>query len=380
MSHDDATLRSDRAASDRPLMVPPAGTATADPVSTVAEYPVAIEHLFGDQRPFAQCHAATIVGREDESIVAAWFAGTREGHEDVAIWGAIRDPDSAKTQTDSLPGAHWSEPIRIAKVSAEPHWNPVLFALDSGGQDLVLHFKVGHSIRRWVTWSQRSFDGGATWQNATPLVAEGRGGRGAVRNKPIRLTSGAWLAGASIERWRRWDSFFDRSPDGKGGWTKTPLVEIDRRRFKGKGLIQPTLWESTNHQIHALFRSTDGRVHRSDSRDDGLTWSRSRAIELPNNNSGLDVARLPNGMLALACNPVAGNWAARSPLAVLFSSDNGETWPGRIDVETAPGEFSYPAIIPVRDELALSYTWNRRRIAFTQISRQQVEAACVGDA
>ena len=32
--------------------------------------------------------------------------------------------------------------------------------------------------------------------------------------------------------------------DGESDWTATRLIEIDRRNFKGKGLIQPTLWES----------------------------------------------------------------------------------------------------------------------------------------
>jgi len=76
--------------------------------------------------------------------------------------------------------------------------------------------------------------------------------------------------------------------------------------------------------------------------------------------------------LALACNPVPGNWAARTPLSILFSNDNGVTWPERLDVETAPGEFSYPALVCHEDGLALAYTWNRRRIAFVQIASEAV--------
>lgn len=391
---------------------------------------LAREHAVGDDRPFAQCHAPTLVADPDGRVLAAWFGGTREGHDDVAIWAAERsatpgtgaakatagakvtagtkatagakltgdavatdaDGGPAKTsptdvdaRTHAAPGEGWSRPRVIARVEDAPHWNPVLFALDDAGRELVLHFKVGRSIRRWRTWHQRSHDGGRTWCEATPLpVTEGAGlarrghpgrfGRGAVRCKPIRLASGDWLAGASLERWRRWDVFFDRSPDGWRDWRATALVGIDRRRFEGKGLIQPTLWESSPGRVHALFRSTDGRVHRSDSDDDGRTWSPARATTLPNNNSGLDVARLPDGRLALACNPVAGNWAARTPISVLFSDDEGETWPERVDVETGPGELSYPALVVAPGApgdgpgLALAYTWNRRRIAFAWIA------------
>jgi predicted neuraminidase len=339
---------------------------------------VRTEHVFGDLRPFAQCHAATLVGRPDGGWLAAWFAGTREGHEDVAIWAATRRPrnasdggsDGGETSAEPPPplgpGAAWSAPRPIARVRAEAHWNPVLFALDTGGEALVLHFKVGERIRHWETWHQSSTDGGETWTPATPLVPGDRGGRGAVRAKPIRLASGDWLAGASLERKGRWDVFFDRSPGGLTNWRATPLVERDRRAFGGKGLIQPTLWESRPGHVHALLRSTDGRVHRSDSDDDGNTWSPAYPTALPNNNSGLDVARLADGRLALACNPVPGNWAARTPLSVLFSEDNGATWPARVDVETEPGEFSYPALVARGDRLALAYTWNRRRIAFAE--------------
>lgn len=334
-------------------------------MSPASSAPVTPEHLFGDLRGFAQCHASTLVPLSNGRCLAAWFAGTHEGHDDVAIWAA--EGDAPTSPGASVPGAHWSEARRIAKVSEEPHWNPVLFALDEAGQELVLHFKVGRRIRRWASWVQRSSDGGQHWTEARPLVPHRRGGRGAVRTKPIRLRSGDWLAGASVERWRRWDAFFDRSPDGVSDWRATALVEVDRRRFSGKGLIQPSLWESTPGHVHAVFRSTDGRVYRSDSVDDGYDWSPARPLELPNNNSGLDVARLPDGTLALACNPVEGNWAARTPLSVLFSRDNGETWPERIDIETGPGEFSYPALVARGDTLLLSYTWNRRRIAFVRV-------------
>lgn len=324
--------------------------------------------VFGEARPFAQCHAATLVETRDGRSLVAFFAGTRESHPDVAIWTAER----------SLADPSFGPPRVAAKVADVAHWNPVLYSLDAPAPtptatptpgEIALQFKVGVKIRSWTTWLARSHDGGRTFEGAAPLVAGDRGGRGAVRNKPIRLTSGDWLAGASTEAWRRWDAFFDRSPNGIDGWVATANVEIDRARFEGKGLIQPTLWESEPGRVHALFRTTDGRVHRSDSDDDGHHWSTAHPIDVPNNNSALDVARLADGTLALACNPVPGNWAPRTPLSLLFSRDNGGSWPWRFDVETGPGEFSYPAVIASGEGLALCYTWNRRRIAFVRIPK-----------
>jgi predicted neuraminidase len=316
--------------------------------------------VFGDPRPFAQCHASTLVETLDGRYLVAFFAGTRERHRDVAIWIADR--------AIAAPG--FGPPRLAVKVADVPHWNPVLYRLDAPEPgEIALQFKVGARIRSWATWLARSRDGGETFEDAAPLVAGNRGGRGAVRNKPIRLASGDWLAGASIEAWRHWDAFFDRSRNGVDGWVATARVEIDRARFAGKGLIQPALWESRPGRVHALFRTTEGRIYRSDSADDGHSWSAAYPIDVPNNNSGLDVVRLADGTLALACNPVPGNWAARTPLSLLFSRDNGASWPWRFDVETGPGEFSYPAVIASGEGLALCYTWNRRRIAFVRIPK-----------
>ena len=333
------------------------------------------EFVFGDRRPFAQCHASTLVSLSDGRLLVAWFGGTREAHSDVGIWAAEGAPHSVTSTAESAtaPGEHWTEPRLIAKISDESHWNPVLFSLSPGGEELVLHFKVGSRIRDWQTWVQRSSDFGRTWTAATPLVAGDRGGRGAVRNKPIRLSSGHWLAGASIEHLRRWDAFIDRSPNGLDGWVAGDKIQIDRSRFSGKGLIQPTLWESSPGIAHALFRSTNGWAHRSDSNDDGRTWSTAERIEVPNNNSGLDVVRMQDGLLALACNPVEGNWGARTPLSLLFSKDNGHRWPHRIDLESGPGEFSYPAIIEAEHGLVVSYSWNRRRIAVARLTVDEIQ-------
>jgi predicted neuraminidase len=308
------------------------------------------EHLFGDDRPFAQCHASTLVMLPDHGVLAAWFGGTHEGHPDVGIWCAERGRRG------------WSPPRRLAKVRDDPHWNPVLFGAPESS--IRLHFKVGMEIARWETWTAVSEDRGRSWSQPRELVPGDRGGRGAVRNKPIRLADGTWLAPASIETPSRWDVFVDRSEDDGRTWLAGTLVPLDRSDFPGRGVIQPSLWESRPGHVHMLMRSTCGWICRSDSRDGGRSWTPVRRTDLPNNNSGLDLVRLQDGALALVYNPVAGDWAARTPLSIALSFDDGRTWPRRLDLETGPGEYSYPAIVGFGDEIAVTYTWRRERIAF----------------
>jgi predicted neuraminidase len=309
------------------------------------------EHIVEEARPFRQCHASTLVALGPGEFLAAWFAGSREGRPDVAVWGATRR------------GGRWSAPRLLAKVADCAHWNPVLFRAPAG--EVHLFFKVGETIPAWETWRQISRDDGETWGEPEPLVTGGRGGRGPVKNKPIVLSDGAWLAPASIEGEGRWDAFVDRSEDDGRTWIASDLIPLHRASHAGLGVIQPTLWESAPGQVHMLLRSTSGRVCRSDSADGGRTWSAVYPTALPNNNSGLDLARLPSGALALAYNPVAGDWAARTPLSISLSLDNGATWPRRLDLETEAGEYSYPAIIATgADGLAVTYTWRRERVAF----------------
>jgi predicted neuraminidase len=103
-------------------------------------------------------------------------------------------------------------------------------------------------------------------------------------------------------------------------------------------------------------------VYRSDSDDNGTTWSAAYPTILPNNNSGLDLARVANGTLILAYNPITGNWGRRTPLSLAASTDNGESWTALRDLSAGEGEFSYPAVISVGARLHVTYTWNRKNI------------------
>lgn len=327
---------------------------------------------------FRHCHAASLAELADGSLLAAFFAGDGEGAGNSAIW-TVRGA-----------GQVWDAPRRTLAEPGLPHWNPVLHT-DSGR--VLLFCKVGATTHDWVTRLAVSADGGATWGVPRALVAGDSRPRGPVRNKLLVAADGAWLAPGSTEDARHWDAFVDRSADGGRSWTlgaipiaheaPRPAVEgiwsglssgalwesDPARAFAWDGVIQPTLWESAPGMVHALMRSTRGYVYRSDSRDGGRGWCAAYPTLLPNNNSGLDLVRMADGRLVLACNPVAGNWQARTPLALLVSGDNGDTWRQEAVLEEGEGEFSYPAIIAGRggEGLHVAYTADRRAIVHREI-------------
>jgi len=324
------------------------------------------EFIF-ENPPFQECHASTIVELRDGRIMTAWFGGTKEGHADVAIWGAWRGDYG------------WSPPRLLAKVNELPHWNPVLFR----GKDtpLYLFFKVGKNCAHWRTYVMQSLDCGGSWSEPTQLIPGNIGGRGPTKNKCIELANGDWLAPASSEiGW--WQAFVDRSCDQGRTWQRSALIKMPKtivgKNVQGQdvrfGVIQPTLWESMPGHVHMLLRSSANRICRSDSTDGGQSWSKVFLTSLPNNNSGVDMVRLKDGILLLAFNPVGQNWGARNPLSLIVSPDNGATWFSKMDIDIGKQEYSYPAIISTSDGgAAISYTWDRKGIVYVRISPAELE-------
>lgn len=309
-------------------------------------------YVFEGQQSFQQCHASTVLYTGNGNFLVAWFGGTHEKHDDVGIWLSKGQP------------GNWSTPIEVAKIREDAHWNPVLFRGNDG--TIVLYFKVGKTIDHWETWYKLSSDEGETWTEAKELVAGDKGGRGPVRNKPIVLSDGTWLAPSSDEKKGVWNAFVDRSEDQGKTWTATPFIPINRDSIPEEGVIQPALWESSNGNVHMLLRSSAGVICRSDSRDYGKTWSPVYKTTLPNPNSGIDLTKLDDGTLVLAYNPDSENWGSRSPISLAVSTDNGKTWPTKLTVDkgSSEDEFSYPSIIHTGDTVALTYTWKRQRVAF----------------
>ncbi len=335
---------------------------------------------------FSACHASTLLALENGDLLCAYMAGSGEGAPDMAIWLSRR--------TAGL----WGAPQRTQQRYLLPHWNPVLHR---DGARIHLFYKVGLSVQDWYTLHSHSDDGGASWSCPHEAVEGDHSPRVCVRCKLLVDGRGRWIGPVSVEAGALWDSFVDISEDGGRTWRSRPIplthhappsqaqageqeiwaglaagalweTELETV-MRWDGVIQPTLWESAPGHLHALMRSTRGRVWRSDSADGGESWCAAYATALPNNNAGIDVVRLGDGTLVLVYNPIGGNWGERSPLSVSLSHDNGATFSPPEHLVTAPGEYSYPAIIAPTPgasggRLCVSYTSNRTNIVCASFS------------
>jgi predicted neuraminidase len=106
------------------------------------------------------------------------------------------------------------------------------------------------------------------------------------------------------------------------------------------------------------------RLHKSESRDEGLTWSPVTDSELPNPGSGAEIISLRNGHWALIYNDTERD---RNSLTVAISDDEGQSWKWKRRLEYDPpgpeaGRYHYPSIIQSRDgSLHASYSYHLNR-------------------
>jgi predicted neuraminidase len=331
---------------------------------------------------FPECHASTIVALANGDLLSAWFGGTQERAPDVAIW------------LSRFSGGKWSAPLEVAREKdgdkGIPTWNPVLFHTADG--KLWLFYKAGESPAAWSGMRMSSTDEGHTWSIPERLPA---GILGPIRAKPLVLADGTIVSGSSVEAYKTWAGWIERSRDNAQTWTKIgpiivtqaqdkaetpwpePPMDSPELRDKDKtprgfeGIIQPSVIALGPHhlRLYARSRTLAAKVVVADSTDDGLTWSPTHFIDVPNNNSGLDAVALKDGRIVMIFNDTP---RGRSPLNLAVSRD-GEHFRIFATLEQGPGEYSYPAIIQdAHGDLQMTYTWHRTSIKHVRLPLDQV--------
>lgn len=331
---------------------------------------------------FPSAHASTIVELKNGSMLAAWFGGTGEGNPDVAIWGS---------RTSSAQSPAWSPPEELAREPGVPCWNPVLFHTNDGR--LWLYYKFGPSPDTWTAARKHSDDEGKTWSPAEHLPA---GLIGPVRAKPLVLPDRTIVSGSSTETYHSWAVWIERSTDNGVTWTRIgPMIPPANSVNAGEtspnsshvpgspglnettGIIQPSVVSLGGKHLRFYARSTANiaRIMVADSFDDGITWTAVRPLDLPNPNSGLDAVTLKDGRVVLVFNNTT---TGRTPLNLAVSHD-GEHFTIFATLEDKPEEYSYPSIIQGKNgDLFLTYTWNRKSIAFRRMPLSQIPNQATG--
>ena len=315
-------------------------------------------------------HAGTITQLDDGRLLAAWFAGTREGASDVEIVMSSLAPGDAdwSTPTSIATREQTAEELNryIAKLG-----NPILFA-DSRGR--VWLFYVTVSMGGWSGSSislKYSDDNGATWSSAERLVTSPFLNISTlVKGCPIECESGHLLLPVYHEFVRKFGEAMIINPDGH-------LVSKIRLTAE-QGAIQPWIVPIDSRGSMAFYRQSEYHQkqvlmnHLNDVFNSNC--GPVKLADVPNPDAAIAVIRRENGEYLMACNPVE---VGRHRLSLATSQD-GLNWKIIRDVEASdpPAEYSYPYLIQTaRGEYHLVYTWNRTKIRYLAFDEHWLENA-----
>jgi predicted neuraminidase len=332
-----------------------------------------VREFIYNNAPFPSAHASTIVELRNGDLMAAWFGGTKEGAPDVAIWSSTRHAGT------------WTTPKEMAREKDIATYNPVLFYTRDGR--LWLYYKFGPHPTSWTGARRWSNDDGKNWSPVEHLPA---GLYGPIRAKPLLLPDGTLVSGTSVESYRSWACWIERSTDNGKTFTKSGPITVAPNFVKPadsskgpeavpdsfdwgqtEGIIQPSVVSlGPNHlRIYARATSRTGKICVADSRDAGLTWTQAHPLDIPNPNSGIDAVALRDGRIVLLYNQTS---TGRTPLNLAVSRD-GEHFHMFLVLEKDPGEYSYPALIQGADgSLHMTYTWNRKTIRYVHLPLAEV--------
>lgn len=350
-------------------------------------------------------HAASLIELKDGKLRAFWFAGSREGAEDVEIRSAVFD------------GSVWGEEQRVTdrNLTEQGLWryvkklgNPVP-ARAANGEIWLTYVTV--SLGGWAGSSLtviRSQDEGQTWGTPQRLVTSPFINISTlIKGTPYTYSDGTLGLPVYHEFLGKFGELLHLSPDGK---------VLDKQRLSsGKNSIQPVILVEDEHKALVLMRYTGAppmRMVAARSHDAGKTWDAPIKTTLPNPDAAVSAIMLNDGRMLLVANDVE---QGRDALSLLASKDHGATWQNIYRLEDQRGksnkledflhinanlalatdahindadayaksaqrnkcegvqcgyEFSYPYLMQTHNgDLHLVYTWNRSFIKHIAFSR-----------
>lgn len=320
-------------------------------------------------------HVSSICQTPDGRMVAIWYAGSREGARDVALYVSSRDAGLTNTWTTPVSaGTHEAagdEAFRYVKKVG----NAILFTGTNG------HLHMLYVTTGFGGWScsqlnlKTSTDGGATWSRSRRLglspflnISE------LVKNAPVPTADRGFVVPIYHEVMGKFSELLWLRP-GKDGFEV-----IKTRAFGGRTAFQPALIALNETNALMLCRAAGPvkKIHATRTSDAGRTWSALNTIDLPNSNSGLDAIRLSDGRLLLAFNDTDSD---RDNLRLAISADDGMTWKRAATlIAEVREEFSYPTVLQTSDGLIhVTYTWKRKGIKEATFNMAWLEAQMKGD-
>ncbi len=335
-----------------------------EPIVHRDEPPQFFSAFIGHEKTLGVAHSSSICQLSNGRFATVWYAGSREGAKDVAVW------ISRSTQPNKPPAsdADWDAPqVLVDRESASTELtryvkkvgNPIIF---SDHQDRTWLVYVTIAVGGWSGSSLNvkcSLDQGETWSDSERLILSPLANLSElVRAAPVLMKSGRIgipIYHESLVKfpellWLDWKH-------GKVVWGKT-------RMAGGTALLQPTIVPLSERRALSYHRDYGRRgTPWQETLDAGQTWSSPVLTGLPNSDSSVAGLRLSDGSVLLALND---NPKDRRDLTLAVSKDGTGNWERIAVLENQEGTvFCYPSMIRSQDGfIHVVYTWKRERIRY----------------
>jgi predicted glycoside hydrolase/deacetylase ChbG (UPF0249 family)/predicted neuraminidase len=325
-------------------------------------------------------HSSAIVELPNGDLLSCWFQGSGErSANDVMIKGARLKKGQSK----------WSESFVLADTPDNPDCNPTLFIDGKGRLHLIWIVVVANqweaSVLKTKISSDYLHDGPPKWEwQDIILLKPGEEFARAVeeRFQELKVPELAWggyappyerqITEAAKDPLKREIGWMTRIkplalPSGRlllplysDGFNFSLMAYSDDQgdQWKaagpivGRGNIQPAIVRKKDGTLVAYMRDNGdapGRIMKSISVDEGITWTASQKTSLPNPGASIDASMLKDGNLLMVYNDLEDG---RYRLAVSLSDDEGETWKWTTYLENnKEGGFAYPTAIQTKDGL-----------------------------
>jgi len=331
-------------------------------------------------------HSSMIVELPNRDLLVCWFHGSGERTaDDVVVRGArMRGGTGA-----------WSAPFLLADTPGYPDTNPTMFLdpqerlwllwpaiLANEWHTALMQFKIStrHAGEGAPEWEQQGLlllKPGEPFQQKVEeaLKRFEREAAGSLDERMVEhMASIRKQASDKLSRRLGWmtrahPTVLDGTriivPLYSDGYSFSLMAISDDRGatwhasepLVGRGNIQPTIARRRDGTLVAYMRDNGPppkRLHISESKDRGDTWSDVRDSDIPNPGTGAEVVVLRNGHWALIYNDLE---RGRYSLAVSISEDEGATWPHTRHLEQDPpsedqdalGQYHYPSLIQAAD-------------------------------
>jgi predicted neuraminidase len=301
--------------------------------------------IHGEDAGLRHAHAPSLAEGPDGDLVVAWYGYPEVEYEAGRIVVARHGRG----------GEPWADQVVLFDHVKSSLGNPVLFFTPDGRLHLLCALVRGFYWTDAVVIGATSDDGGRSWTGPRQI----RPDAGLmVRHAPVARADGGMLLPAYDER--RHEPILLAATPPYERWE--PVA-----RLAGTPLIQPALVRDGASRLIMLLRPADAErvVWRSESGDEGRTWSAPQPTPLPSAPSGLG-GFWWNGDLAVVHNPTQGQ--ERFPLSISLSRTGRDAWRGPRHVDTAAFELSYPCFLVGCDgNVHGVYSYNRRFIKYVTL-------------